>query len=1043
MASTNVTEFATELKLTAEVLIEKMRKMGIKKDASSLLTEAEKIRFLEYLQHNDVADITMKRNKITLTRRETSEIRQADSSGRARTIQVEVRKRRTFKRDEPVETLLKKSLEGGEDAVALNNVSSPDKESVLGVSKENEPSKKVKPNSSFKSPVILNAFGDKESAVARAAAANEALASINRRISVSATALETASNRLSRDGAKKTESNFLNKKDVPSVFTEKENGINKADDSPPTLTPSSSDFSDEKIKKNRLFSEKIAEHSFVSSEKKRIFKEGFVKSKHAVKQKDELEKKENNDRELEAKRRLAEEQARRIREMMSRPVRLHATEEAKRVEREAKKVKEILPVDEDVKTSSEKRSTLRRPVKPENTEPKPSKNVKKVTVVASSSSNPSSHADRRTRSGSSGGKGNTWQSSERRRGSKGKVTDALAFDERWRPGKPKGRRNSDGLNESNRFEVPTEPIVRDVTIPETITVADLAKKMAVKVPEIIKGMVKLGQMVTINQMLDQETAMILVEELGHRAIAAKLDDPEAFLTDESAEYASAVCLSRPPVVTVMGHVDHGKTSLLDYIRRTKVASGEAGGITQHIGAYHVQTNGGVVTFIDTPGHEAFTAMRARGAKATDLVILVVAADDGVMPQTKEAVAHAKSANIPIVVAINKIDKPEANADKIRQELISESIVPEEYGGDVPFVSVSAKTGEGIDNLLEQLLLQAEILELNAPVDTPAKGVVIEAQLDKGKGPIATILVQSGTLRRGDTVLVGSAYGKVRALFDENGKSCRTAGPSIPVEIQGLSAVPSAGDTLFVLSDERRAREIALFRQGKFRDVKLARQHSAKLENLFDQSASASAQILSLIVKADTHGSQEALVHALNQLSTDEVRVRIMYSAVGGISESDVNLAITSGAIIIAFNTKADVASRRLAESNMVDIRYHTIIYDVVNEIRSAMSGMLSPEKRENIIGLMDIRQVFHVPKVGAIAGCMVLDGVIKRNSQVRLLRDGAVIFTGELDSLRRFKEDVKEVKAGFECGCSVKNFNDLKVGDQLEIFDITEIARTL
>jgi translation initiation factor IF-2 len=558
---------------------------------------------------------------------------------------------------------------------------------------------------------------------------------------------------------------------------------------------------------------------------------------------------------------------------------------------------------------------------------------------------------------------------------------------------------------------------------------------------VIKTLMKMGQMVTINQVLDQDTAMIVVEEMGHKAQAAKLDDPEAFLTEESIEQAEA--LPRPPVVTVMGHVDHGKTSLLDYIRTTRVAAGEAGGITQHIGAYHVETPRGVITFLDTPGHEAFSAMRARGAKATDIVILVVAADDGVMPQTKEAISHAKAAGVPLVVAINKIDKPEANADRVKQELVAENVVPEEYGGDAPFISVSAKTGQGIDNLLENVLLQAEVLELKAPKDTFAKGLVVESRLDKGKGPVATILVQSGTLKRGDVVLAGAAFGRVRAMLDENGKAINEAGPSIPVEIQGLTDVPSAGDEIMALGDERKAREIALYRQGKFRDTKLAKQQAAKLENMMDLMAEGEVKTLPLIIKADVQGSQEAIVQAMQKLSTDEVKVQVVHAAVGGISESDVNLAATSKAVILGFNTRADAGARKLAEANGIDIRYYNIIYEAVDEVKAALSGMLSPDKKEEILGLVQIRQVFSISKVGNIAGCMVTEGVIKRGAQVRLLRDNVVVWTGELDSLKRFKDDVREVKAGFECGLSLKNYNDIKEGDQLEVFEVKEVARTL
>ena len=595
---------------------------------------------------------------------------------------------------------------------------------------------------------------------------------------------------------------------------------------------------------------------------------------------------------------------------------------------------------------------------------------------------------------------------------------------------------------AHAFSLPTEPVVHEVAVPETITVAELAQKMAIKASAIIKVLMNMGSMVTINQVLDQETAMIVVEEMGHIAKAAKLDDPDAYLVTPE-EHHDAVLESRAPVVTVMGHVDHGKTSLLDYIRRTRVASGEAGGITQHIGAYHVDTPRGMITFLDTPGHEAFTAMRARGAKATDIVILVVAADDGVMPQTKEAIAHARAAKVPLVVAVTKVDKPDANVEKVKQELVAEGVTPEDWGGDAMFVEVSSKSGQGIDQLLEGILLQAEVLELKAPRTTHAKGLVIEARLDRGKGPVATVLIQSGTLQRGDAVLVGSVFGKVRAMLDENGKPVSEAGPSIPVEIQGLSEVPAAGEELMVLADEKRAREIALFRQGKYRGVKLAKQQAAKLENMFEQMAEGEVGILSLIVKSDVQGSAEAIAQSLQKLSTNEVKVNLIHNGVGAISESDINLALASKAIVIGFNTRADATARKLAESSGVDIRYYNIIYAMVDEIKAALSGMLAPEKRESILGMVEVRQVFTVSKVGTIAGCMVLEGVVKRGAKVRLLRDNVVIHDGELDSLKRFKDDAKEVKSNFECGLSLKNFNDLQVGDKLEIYEIVEVARAL
>ena len=632
--------------------------------------------------------------------------------------------------------------------------------------------------------------------------------------------------------------------------------------------------------------------------------------------------------------------------------------------------------------------------------------------------------------GSRGGKGKGGKDA---RGGRG------GDDERVRGGK-KGKKLKLEPNQHG-FQAPTEPVVHEVLVPETITVADLAHKMAVKGVEVVKTLMKMGMMVTINQSLDQETALIVVEEMGHIGKPAAIDDPDAFLGEESA--SNAELLPRPPVVTVMGHVDHGKTSLLDYIRRSKVVAGEAGGITQHIGAYHVETPKGVVTFLDTPGHEAFTAMRARGAQATDIVILVVAADDGVMPQTVEAIAHAKAAGVPLVVAVNKIDKEAANPERIRQELTQYEVVSDEWGGDVQFIDVSAKQGTNIDKLLEAVLLEAEVLELKAPVDAPAKGLIVEARLDKGRGAVATLLVQSGTLRKGDMLLAGTAFGKVRAMLDENGKPIEAATPSIPVEILGLSDVPNAGEDALVLADEKKAREVALFRQGKYRDVRLAKQQAAKLENMFNNMGEGAAQNLSVIIKADVQGSYEALAGSLQKLSTDEVKVSVLHSGVGGISESDVNLAIASGALIIGFNVRADSAARKLAENEDVEIRYYNIIYDAIDDVKAAMSGMLAPEEKEQQTGTVEIRQVITVSKVGNIAGCMVTDGVVKRDSHVRIIRNNVVIHTGELSSLKRFKDDVKEVRMGFECGLMIKGYDDIAEGDVLECFDVIEVARTL
>ena len=724
--------------------------------------------------------------------------------------------------------------------------------------------------------------------------------------------------------------------------------------------------------------------------------------------KDLAASKEKELADIRARRAAAEAEALAIRDMMSAPAR-------------------VLKAPSEIAAEEAKKGTLHKPAKVEGADDK-KKAVTKVGGKTIKSSETSS----------------TWQEEGAKKPGGLKTRgDTSGGVGGWRSGG--GRKKQRQIAEANvdtNFQVPTEPVVRDVHVPETITVAELAHAMAVKSAEVIKLLMGMGQMVTINQVLDQDTAMIIVEEMGHKAFAAKLDDPDLDLGTDGHD---AELLPRPPVVTVMGHVDHGKTSLLDKIRAAKVATGEAGGITQHIGAYHVETPRGMITFLDTPGHEAFTAMRARGAKATDIVILVVAADDGVMPQTKEAIHHAIAGGVPLVVAINKIDKPEANSERVKTELVAEQVVPEEYGGDVPFIPVSAKTGEGIDALLENVLLQAEILELKAPKEAPAQGLVIEARLDKGKGPVATILVQSGTLKRGDMLLAGSTFGRVRAMMDENGKPCNEAGPSIPVEIQGLSEVPAAGEAVQVVPDERKAREIALFRQGKFRDVKLAKQQAVKLETMMENMGEGAieAKLLPLIIKADVQGSQEALSQSLMKLSTPEVKVQIVHAAVGGISETDVNLAVASKAVIIGFNSRADAAARKLAENNGVDIRYHNIIYDAVDEVKLALSGMLTPDKKEEITGLVEIRQVFLVSKVGAIAGCLVVDGIVKRTSSVRLLRDNVVIWTGELDSLKRFKDDAKEVRAGVECGLSLKGYNDIKEGDQLEVFEVTEVARSL
>ena len=592
------------------------------------------------------------------------------------------------------------------------------------------------------------------------------------------------------------------------------------------------------------------------------------------------------------------------------------------------------------------------------------------------------------------------------------------------------------------FEKPTGPIVREVIIGETITVAELAQKMSIKAAEVIKYMFKNGTMVTINQVLDQETATIIAEDLGHQVKHVRETDLEDSVTAAAKQYQGEE-FSRAPVVTVMGHVDHGKTSLLDYIRRTRVASGEAGGITQHIGAYHVETDRGMVTFLDTPGHAAFTAMRARGAKSTDIVILLVAADDGVMPQTEEAVQHAKAAGVPLVVAVNKIDKEQADPDRIKNDLGALDVIPEEWGGDTQFVHVSAKVGTGIDELLEAVLLQAEVLELKAQPDAPARGVVIESRLDKGRGPIATVLVQNGTLRQGDVVLCGVHHGKVRAMLDENGKNIKEAGPSIPVAILGLDGTPDAGDEMTVVADEKKAREVALFRQGKFREIKLARQQSAKLENMFENMGQDEKKVLNVVIKTDVRGTLEALQGSLSELGNDEVQVKVVSGGVGGITETDANLALTSNAVIFGFNVRADASARKVIENEGLDLRYYSVIYEIIEDVKKALTGMLGSDVREQILGVAEVRDVFRSPKFGAVAGCMVIEGIVYRNRPIRVLREDVVIYEGELESLRRFKDDVGEVRNGMECGIGVKNYNDVRAGDRIEVFERIQVARTL
>lgn len=964
MSSTTVAEFATELKKSPETLLEQLKSAGVSKSApTDPLSDADKQKLLGYLQASH-GTATPERKKITLVKKSTSEIKQADSTGKARTIQVEVRKKRTFiKRDEGSDTAVVEAPETAQPS----GPSGPDEAELA---RREEEARRQAELIRRQEEELAAKRREREEQEARERQAEEARAAAEK-------ARQAADERADAYSAAQAGASA-----AKAAEAEAAQAVAKA--------------------QSEARDKAAAE----------------AREKAAAESKARADEEAARARDLGDRRRKAEAEAAAIRSMMSAPKKVLV---AKVPEKPVAKAPE--PGKPAVKGTLHKppaqpaRPGAPGPAAPAG--PGGGKEVKSAKLSSSWANDPAKKKEIKTRGDTSGGVGrNSWR------------------------GGPRGGRRDHRDRDDHAQAAPVEQRVIEVHVPETITVSELAHKMAVKASEVIKALMKMGQLVTINQSLDQDTAMIVVEEMGHKAVTAALDDPEAF-TEEDVSGQVAEALSRAPVVTVMGHVDHGKTSLLDYIRRAKVAAGEAGGITQHIGAYHVETPRGMISFLDTPGHEAFTAMRARGAQATDIVILVVAADDGVMPQTKEAIKHAKAAGVPIVVAINKIDKPDANLDRVKQELVAEEVVPEEYGGESPFVPVSAKTGQGIDDLLEQVLLQAEVLELKAPVDAMAKGLVIEAQLDKGRGPVATVLVQSGTLKTGDVVLAGQTYGRVRAMLDENGKAIKSAGPSIPVEIQGLTEVPQAGDEFMVMSDERRAREIATYRAGKFRNTKLAKQQAAKLENMFSDMTAGEVKTVPIIVKADVQGSQEALAQSLLKLSTEEVKVQLVYAAVGAISESDVNLAIASKAVIIGFNVRADAGARKLAENNGVELRYYNIIYDAVDELKAAMSGMLAPEKKEEVIGSAEIRTVFVASKIGTVAGCMVTSGTVTRSAHFRLLRQNVVIYTGELESLKRLKDDVREVKEGFECGIKLKGYNDIKEGDQLEFFEVKEIARTL
>ncbi|MFZ3222647.1 MAG: translation initiation factor IF-2 [Rugosibacter sp.] len=1002
MALMTVSEFAHELKMPVPDLLDQLAKAGVEKNTpEDVISGQDKNCLLDYLRksHGEAKP----KAKITLTRKQTTEIKSSDAAGRARTIQVEVRKKRVF---------VKRDVNENLSAPTLANQATPDGTGPLNVSGEaaGAQGEEADAQQKVESVSVMHGFDTQVEAVETLAEPVASGLTSVQEVLVDSSHTEVFAAHES-DAAKpveKTIDSVIEPVIEPVVIESPVSNL-----AVEVVSDSAGTKSIESTKDALPVTEEIPEA--LAASEKTATKTAVVRSTAKVRVKSVIDPAELALREAESKRqaKLAAIQAAEFEARNARETRVRAEAEARIVQQKAS----ALAAEAAAKTQKTVPApgvsgTIHKPVgKEAEAKAKPAKKT-------------------------------TWKEDEaKRRTIKTRGdTGGLAG---WRGAKSGGRHGGQRHHLEDHSPAPVvETIIHDVHVPETISVADLAHKMTVKASEVIKVMMKMGSMVTINQVIDQETAMIVVEEMGHRAFAAKLDDPEAFLDDQEA-HREFEQVSRAPVVTVMGHVDHGKTSLLDYIRKSRVAHGEAGGITQHIGAYHVETPRGIITFLDTPGHEAFSSMRARGAKATDIVILVVAADDGVMPQTKEAIHHAKAAGVPLVVAITKIDKPDSNLERVKQELVAEGVVPEEYGGDSPFIGVSAKSGAGIDDLLEQLLLQAEVLELKAPVDAPAKGIVIEARLDKGKGPVATVLVQSGTLRRGDTLLLGSVFGRVRAMLDENGKSIDAAGPSIPVEIQGLTDVPAAGDLCMMLADERKAREIALFRQGKFRDVKLAKQQAAKLENMFEQMAEGEIKTLPLIVKADVQGSQEALVQSLMKLSTSEVKVSVIHAGVGSISESDVNLATASKAVIIGFNTRADAGARKAAENFGVDIRYYNIIYAVVDEVKAALSGMLAPEKKEVILGMVEIRQVFRISRVGSVAGCMVLSGIVKRNASVRVLRNNMVIHTGELDSLKRFKDDAKEVREGFECGLSIKNFNEINEGDQLEVFETQEIARSL
>ena len=927
MAEVSIKKLAETIDTTVDKLLQQLKDAGINKQADDMVNETEKSALLNHLSKQHGGRGMDAPERMTLKRKSKSTLSVTGATGKAKSVQVEVRKKRTYvKKSAMLEQQKELERQAAEEA-ARQEAERLAKEETERLVKE-AAERKAKEDAERKAK-------EQAERKAKEEAERKAKEEAERKVK------EEAERKAKEQAASDAEHKDSASSQAKSVVTKKANMAGKSN-----------------VEKERLEAERLR----------------LEKEKAALKKAEEEAK-----RQAEEARRLAEENE----------IRWKREEEERRLREET--------ADHHTTTSAYAREA-------------------------------EDESDAREE-----------KSARRKKKKKGSSKTRTGGDDQSQ--KTKGRMKAPSSLQHG-FQKPVSDVKQEVRISETITVAELASRMAVKGAAVIKVMMKMGEMVTINQVIDQETAQLVAEELGHKVVLVKENElEERVLSDRDSDEQALE--PRAPVVTVMGHVDHGKTSTLDYIRQAKVASGEAGGITQHIGAYHVETEGGMITFLDTPGHAAFTSMRARGAKATDIVVLVVAADDGVMPQTKEAVQHAKAAGVPLIVAVNKMDKEGADPDRVKNELSQLEVIPEDWGGDVQFVHISAKTGLGIDDLLEAILMQSELLELRAAASGMASGVVIESRLDKGRGPVATVLVQSGTLNQGEIVLCGLEYGRVRAMRDENGKQIQSAGPSIPVEILGLSGVPAAGDEATVVKDERKAREVALYRQGKFREVKLARQQKAKLENMFSNMAEGNVSEVNIVVKADVQGSIEAISDSLVKLSTDEVKVKIVGSGVGGITETDATLAAASNAIIVGFNVRADASARRVIEAEDLDLRYYSVIYSLIEEVKQAMAGMLAPEFKQEIIGLAEVRDVFKSPKIGAVAGCMVTEGVVKRSAPIRVLRDNVVIYEGELESLRRFKDDVQDVRNGMECGIGVRNYNDVKVGDQIEVFETVEVQRSL